>query len=281
MNKAVAKKDKKNQELAVANDILLSDAADGHGFTKEDLKLPFVRIIQKLSPQVDKDEPEFIKGAEEGDFINAATNEIYKGDPGIFFIPVTYTMNYTEWTPRNEGGGLVKDYGADKSILNQTSKNDKNQDVLSNGNSISTAGLYFGFIVDLKTGFTEQAVIGMSSTQLKKSRGLNSVIQNYRMSVETSDGPKQISPRMWYHIFKFTTIPESNDQGKWMGYKIERDGSILDYEWGGNVYNEARDLADSFAKGEVTAQSEGQEGKSTGKTQTDNSSSMDDDEIPF
>ncbi len=268
---------------AIDENMLLEDAEDGHGFTKDDLKLPFIKILQKLSPQLDKNESVYIKEAEEGDFMNSATDVTYSGEDGIYFVPVTYTMNYTEWTPRDSGGGLVADHGTDKSVLNDCER-DKGKDVTPSGNLIVTSGMYFGFIVDLETGFYEQAVIAMSSTQLKKSRSLNSQLQNYRHTIKTKEGPKQISPRMWFHIFKVTTIPESNDNGKWMGFKLERDGSVLEYKWGHEIYAAGRDLADMFAKGELSVQAEnlgaGEEDAKPAAPKRNEEAGIDDD-IPF
>lgn len=244
----------------VAGDIndeaLLDDAEAGsHGFKREDLTLPFIRVLQKLSPQLDKSESEYIENAEEGDFINTATKEVYNGGNGLHFVPVVYTINYTEWTPREQGGGLIADHGTDKGCLIGT-KREKGKEMTPRGTIIVTSGLYFGFLVNLVTGDVEQAIVPMASTQLKKSRSLNSVIQNFRHAVATKDGPRRINPRMWFHLLKITTIPESNDQGKWMGLKVERIGSVLEHEWGHKAYQAGRDLAELFEKGELKMRAE-------------------------
>jgi hypothetical protein len=264
---------------------LLEDTEAGdHGFTQEDILIPFVRILQKLSPQVDKDEPEFIEGAEIGDFLQTDTKVTYSGGDGIFFVPAVYTINYTEWHPRESGGGMVANHGTDRSCLRNTTRDEKNRAMTPAGTLIATSALYFGFIVDLETGDRELAVLSLSSTQLKKSRDLNSRIQKFKHTIKTENGPRKINPRMWFHLFKCTTIPESNDQGKWMGWKIERVGSILEYDWGHAAYEEARELATRFASGEVKAQVEESNDASNSAASGDDNSSgdaADDDAIPF
>lgn len=284
--KEVAKK--ANTEVAEFDDDILADAESGdHGFTRNDLTLPFIRILQKLSPELDKKKGVYIEGADEGDFFNPATGEFYSGQDGIFFVPVVYTINYTEWKPREQGGGLIADHGSDAAILQTTTRDDKNRAMTQNGTNINTAGLYFGFLVDLETGDSQQAIIPMSSTQLKKSRSWNSMIANYRVEVNTKESPRRINPRMWFHVFKLTTVPESNDSGDWMGYKVEREGGVRDYPWGSECYTAGRELAELFAKGEVKMRADDLAGDgdhaSQGKREgpAPGPSDGDDEEIPF
>lgn len=294
MAKAPAKKDvatKGNGALVAGqvDDSMLMEDADsgGHGFSREDLTLPFIRILQKLSPQLDKNEPNYIPGAEEGDFVNTATMESYSGEKGFYFCPAVYTINFTEWHPRESGGGMVSDHGGNRDCLQNTRRDEKGRTVTGQGTVIITSGLYFGFVIDIETGDYEQAILAFASTQLKKSRQLNAKIQSYRHTVESADGPRRINPRMWFHLLKLTTIPESNDQGKWMGYKVERAGSILEHDWGHQLYVEAKELADMFERGEVKmrAQDMEQDGdtqSSGGGSGAGNNQPQDnDEEIPF
>jgi len=74
---------KKNEEIAKY------DYGDhlGAGFedtTTEDFAMPFLGILQDLSPAV-KDG--IVEGAKIGMFINTATNELYDGEKGIRAIP--------------------------------------------------------------------------------------------------------------------------------------------------------------------------------------------------
>lgn len=287
MAKTPAKVEKKTEVATMGGielDDLVHDSEVGHGFTRDDLALPFIRVLQKLSPQLDRSEPEFIKGAEEGDFLNTATQEIVgTGSAGIYFVPAVYTINYTEWKPRESGGGIVHDYGTDDSCLKNTTR-EKGRDVNRQGNYIVTSALYYGHLLDKETGTWEQAILACASTQLKKSRKLNAVIQNFRMTVELPGGEKRvISPRMWFHVFHITTLPESNEHGKWMGLKIERDCGVNDLEYGGPLYAEGQMLDKLFQEGKVRAQAEhlgGDEGTVTSDAGS-SSKGADDDDIPF
>ena len=286
----MAKKDvaKKDDNTLMMGDIdeesLIADAEEfDPGFSRTDLVIPFVRILQKLSPQLDKTESVFIEGAEEGDFLNLATGETISGSDGFYFVAAVYTINYTEWTPRESGGGIVADHGTDASVLKNTTRDHKNRTTTPDGNIIVTSGLYFGFLVDKETGSAHQAIVAMASTQLKKSRQLNSAIQNLRIQVNVGGEKRRIKPPMWFSLFHMTTVPESNDQGKWMGYKVERVGSVLEHDWGAECYKACRDLADMYKKGEVRMRAEdmGDESATQGDGSGGPATAPKDDDIPF
>ncbi len=277
--KAVTKA--KKTDVAVIDDSMLLEDGGDHGFKREDLKLPFVRVLQTLSPQLNKKKSAYIEDAEEGDFLNTATMTIYSGEDGILFVPAVYTMNYTEWKSRKEGGGLVSDHGINKSVLDECERVE-GKDVLPSGNNILTSAMYYGYIMNLKTEMWEQAVLPMSSTQLKKSRAMNSQIQNYAHPIKTKDGTKHINPPMWFHVFEITTVPETNDSGDWMGLKIERHGSVLDTDWGHKLYKEAKELSVLFSEGKLSVEAEHLDAgeKKTEAPKRDKKVDLD-DEIPF
>lgn len=285
--KEVAKKD---DNALMLGDIdvgeLVADAEKyEHGFSRTDLVIPFIRILQKLSPQLDKTEGVFIEGAEEGDFLNLATGNTINGAEGFHFVPAIYTINYMEWRTRESGGGIVADHGTDANVLKNTSRDEKNRMMTPDGNVIVTSGLYFGFLVDIATGQAQQAIVPMASTQLKKSRQMNSTIDSLRQEITVDGQKRRIKPPMWFSIFKMTTVPESNDQGKWMGYKVERVGSILEHDWGAECYKACRDLKEMFDKGDVKMRAEdmdGDTGQGDGSGGAGPGAGGDkDDDIPF
>ena len=89
----------------------------GTGFEeagKESFAIPFLKLLQSLSPQCKKNEPEYIKGAEEGDFFNTVTEKVYpndspegvKGALGVMFIPCYYRPVFNLWQTKLDGGGF-------------------------------------------------------------------------------------------------------------------------------------------------------------------------------
>ena len=77
-NKQVVKK--ASTEMSLGVDDMLKDANSGlENVTSEDLAIPFLRIIQAMSPQVNARDGKHIKGCEQGDIFNTVDNTLYKG----------------------------------------------------------------------------------------------------------------------------------------------------------------------------------------------------------
>lgn len=217
----------------------------GRGFenmTPADLAIPFILILQALSPQVKRGEQQ-IKGANEGDIYNSVTGTVFSGEEGIYFIPAAYRKAWVEWTPREEGGGFIAQHDS-ADILQQTTKNEKGQDVLPNGHIIVTTAYHYGVVVDPVTGDLTNAVISMTSTQLKKSRKWNSVMSNMKLS--RPDGTKFVPP-MFGFMYKLTTVQESNEVGSWSGWNIEFVGQVPNIE----MYQTAKLFAENVSIGAV------------------------------
>lgn len=102
----------------VATDVAAYDAelaalygATGAGtenIGREDVALPFLKILQGLSPEVTRGNEKFIKGAAAGQFINSLTGDLWDGEAGLEIIRVYFEKKYIEWRPKKAGGGLVR-----------------------------------------------------------------------------------------------------------------------------------------------------------------------------
>ena len=125
--KAVAKKDEGALPAALMDQMDGYDGAGGEDASAQDMMIPYLTILQALSPQLNKQKGEFIQDAEQGEFFNSATNQTFSGEDGIMIIPVYYQRKYTEWVPRIDGGGLVGEHGPE--ILEQTTRSDIGKDV--------------------------------------------------------------------------------------------------------------------------------------------------------
>ena len=86
MSTAVATK----KETAVSTDVLddiFDTAGEGAAFDSSEMQIPFIRVLQALSPQLNKKKAEYIEGASQGDMFNTVTNEHWSGEEGITVIP--------------------------------------------------------------------------------------------------------------------------------------------------------------------------------------------------
>ena len=216
-----------------------------------DMVIPYVKIIQQLSPEVNSRKPEHIEGAEVGDFMNSATKQLKKR---LHVIPVAYRRRNVEW--KKNRGGFVKDWGDDDSILARCTKDPlTGQLTTPDGNILQVQGTYF--CIEISGPYPERCVIALASTQYKHSKEWMSKINGELISVNTPDrGVVLAKPPIWYRTYICDAQPESNDRGDWMGWKISSADKTLDVEAGKMFYNLARDFNSAVKSGEVKAEVE-------------------------
>ena len=69
-----------DSKIPATSDLMKAFTEDsGSGFeevTSSDIQIPFIRIIQALSPQLKKTDPGFIQGASQGDIFNTVTKKV-------------------------------------------------------------------------------------------------------------------------------------------------------------------------------------------------------------
>jgi hypothetical protein len=222
-------------------DLMQDDAGEGLGnITADDVALPFISILQSGSPQLKRGEQK-IEGANEGDIFNTVTGEAYNGTEGVFVIPCAYKKAWVEWTPREVGGGFVKQHET-ADILNNTVKNDKGQDVLPTGNIIVTTAYHYILLVNAATGNFMRGVISMTSTQLKKSRKWNGLMTS--LTLPKKDGGR-FTPPSFSHVYHMVTIPEHNDSGNWSGWAIALHSQVPTID----LYTAAKQFSADISKG--------------------------------
>lgn len=220
----------------------------GGGFETADstaYAIPFLAILQALSPQLNKQDGLYIKGAEQGMLLNSATAQTFDGEAGVIVVPCYYKQSFTHWQPRDTGGGFLGEVQASDPILLQT-KDEKGELTLPDGTYFTDTRTHYVLIVDEDGGFTP-AVVSMSSTQIKKSRQWMTRMQNIKL--KRKDGSLFTAP-MFSNMYRLTTVPESNAQGSWYGWKVETLQPVDD----ANLYQAAKAFRDSVKAGEVKEQ---------------------------
>jgi hypothetical protein len=254
MTKAVAKKDDAANLPALAG-MYEEEANQGfEGADQESYAIPFLSIVQSLSPQRDKKDGAYIEGAEEGNIFNSATEDLWDAEDGkepLRVIPVHFKRSFVEWAPRDSGGGFITEHTvADgKDLLKSCTRNDKNQDVLPNGNYLVDTRTHYVLIVH-DDGSAEPAVINMASTQMKKSRRWMTVMNNLKMK---GSGGRLFTPPMYSHYYDLFTTQESNDKGRWHGWSFKNAG-VVDNE---EHFAAAKGFRDAIVQGSVKEQRDG------------------------
>ena len=200
---------------AVATLDFVSDSGMGlENVDKQDLALPFLKLLQSGSDETKKKHAKYVEGAEAGMFYNTVTKKLYSGEKGIEVIPVFYKMTYPEWAPfeKREGRPIHNDRGP--GIMSQTTQNDRNKDMLTNGNEIIKTANHFVIILGDRP---EKALMTMKSTQLKVSRSWNSLMED-QFEHDQKTG-KAVPAPMFSRVYKLNSV-ENSGSFTWHGYNI-------------------------------------------------------------
>lgn len=248
-NKQVQKKEKTELSLSI-NDMLNDASAGLENVSSEDLSIPFLRITQAMSPQVNERDGKYIDGCQQGDIFNTVDNTLYKGGKGVSVVPVAYKRNYLEWLPERRGLAAVHDTSE---ILAQVSKTERGQDFLPNGNLLSTTANHYVLVLDGKGGFT-QAIIAFGGSQLKKSKKWNSIMSG--LKAKTKDG-KVFTPPIFAHKYLLKSVVEQNDQGSWFGWDISLGDQLTSED--AFIYSAAKQFSLNVNSGTVSSLKSGEE----------------------
>ena len=210
----------KSTDLSTFDDSLLSGGTGLEETTTEDFAIPFIRVLQPLSPQLQKQHGSYVEGASAGDLFNTVTGEIYDGEKGILIVPCAYNKKYIEWIPREKGGGLVN-ANHDISILSSCRKDpESRRSYTPEGNEIVETAQFF--VLVLEGGSPQQAVITFTSTQLGVARKWLTMLRMAR--VENSKGESVEAP-MFAYTYRISTTTQSNDKGSWNGYSVNQESA--------------------------------------------------------
>ena len=206
--------------ISTFDDTLLSGGTGLEETTTEDFAIPFIRVLQPMSPQLQKQHGGYVAGASAGDLYNTVTGEAYDGEKGITIVPCAYNKKYIEWIPREKGGGLVN-ANHDISILSSCSRDSESRRYYTpEGNEIVETAQFFILVLDGETA--QQAVLAFTSTQLGVARKWLTMLRMAR--VQNSKGDSVEAPMFAYN-YKLTTTTQSNDKGSWNAYSVNQAGA--------------------------------------------------------
>lgn len=192
------------------------DEADGmQGFEDIDLStvaIPFLKILQTLSPELNKKKPAFIEGAEEGDLVNTVTKHNYGSEIEITILKFEHV--FTEWRP--ERGGLVGVHdpvNAERLAANKTFGKWKTKD----GNDLSENYMYYVII----KGYEDHGVciISAVSTNIPAAKVLNKLMLMQRWG----NGQKAMP---FHQIYKVKTVFNTNEKGDWYTFSFQFVGFV-------------------------------------------------------
>jgi len=225
---------KKKEHLPTEINFAEDANAGLNDLSAQDVAIPFFVLLQKMSPQLDS-----VEGAKAGQIFNTVTNEVCDE---LLVIPCAYKREFVEWTPREQGGGLVAQHSIDSTTLKQAIRSPEGRLTSKAGNwLVETA---YHFVLAMTKNGVERGLITMTSTQLKKNRRWNSLMAGIKL--KDAEG-KMFTPGRYSHFYKLSSQQEQNDKGSWYGWNIELEGQVSDKE----MYDTGKLFAASISEGDV------------------------------
>lgn len=257
---------------------------------KDDMSIPFLQILQQLSPQCTKGQPEYIKAAEPSDLFDTVTQRLFKtrdddDNPiqGVRVMPIHYKRSFIEWVPRAKGGGIVNEWPVEEGLSIVTQRNDQNLDIIQDGSPHGTPGnqlndthTHFVFMI-LPDGTYEPMILTMASTQIKSSKDLNNMVSKHALK----DGTRM--SQRFFGVYGVTTQQRTNDQGSWYVWKFEK---VTDVEADPSLmpaYREAKKFLEGIKAGEHKADYSKMDGEANPSTKGGgkDGGKDGDEEVPF
>lgn len=216
---ATRKKEETSKEVATkqgAGAVAAYDFGDdaGSGYenqTRDDQMIPFLNVLQGLSPQCGEDG---LDGARPGMLHDSATDELYSGKGGVLFLPCFTQQMYCEWTPREQGGGLVAQHQPGSEYVERAMREAGTRFGkirTSEGTDLVQTFYVFGLLVNPDTRAGGPMALALASTKIKPYRGWMTRLGKFM--VQTSNGGK-VRPPLFAHFTKITTREETRASGK-------------------------------------------------------------------
>lgn len=262
--------------------------AGAEGMSRDEFKIPLLKILMSNSPQCKDPSAGGVEGARQGMIFNTATGEMWEANKKpLLFIPVYRDHQYVEFIPREPwGGGFVGVRKPDDPLVRRLLreqgrfgklKNPEGTVLQSSGQQVPTeiVETYYLFgLIFTEDGQMQQDVVPFTSTQIGKYQNFMTRYNSIRYP--NSAGAK-ILPPLWAHRYLLGTRPEKNKKGEYWGWtlRLESEPPIKSrMRLDDPIYEAGRAFHDLLASGAAAVDREaeakaGQEGGADG------------DDIPF
>lgn len=212
-------------ELATADAYAAYAGAGFENQTSEDYSIPFLSVLQALSPQVTEDPDRFRQGM----IVNTVTGELFDGKKGVAFIPATTQHLYVEWKPRKAGGGFVGIHQPGSEVVTKAMADSASRG-LSYGkitlgpgemdNELIETFYVYGVAID-QDGNSLEAVLAFSSTKIKVYKGWMTKAKTIQIALP--DG-RRIPAPLFAHRYRLTATSEKNTKGQFYNWVVNFDG---------------------------------------------------------
>lgn len=210
-----------------------------------DLGLPWFKLLQRLSSELDRGDAAYIPGSRDGLWLDSVGHGLYQS---LLVVPVKFVTNYLEWTSRSEGAKFVRNYGSDPSAFDEARMGHTGcKGVTSEGNEIAPAGTWFCLVltgrregVEEDIALHKRGVFSFRGSAQKISRqwlGQASTL----MAVDP-DG-RTFQPPLFAMSWRLGAAATKNAKGNWALPTVMRERWVSELPQGRAIYESAREYA--------------------------------------
>lgn len=144
-------------------------ARGNENVSAEDISIPRIKLLQKMSPELDEGDARYIAEAKAGHLLNSVTNEIMDE---VYVMNLFYEKGFTVFKKRDLGGGLFGSF---------QSKYDAEEALRADGLDVSEYDItetatHTLLMLDEDGNITMPAIMDYASSKLKVSRAWNTDI---------------------------------------------------------------------------------------------------------
>lgn len=176
-------------------------AAGRENTTAEDFAIPFIFLLQDLSPEVKEHRKEdYIPGAKPGLFFNSVSRRLYGSE--LTLVPCVYDRKFIEWVPRDAGGGLVAVHEVNSPVVAKAKAAGGGFDLKNGANELDDTRSLYCLVLDPATGaIMDTAIVPFTKTKIKTLKSL--------MSRLNEADPQGKAP-FWAFRLKLRAFPDQN-----------------------------------------------------------------------
>jgi hypothetical protein len=247
-----------------------ADAGAGlEGADSASFAIPFLVVVQKMSPICDEASGSYNPDAKPGMLMNTVTGELLDGKEGVEILQAYYQRRFLRWGSRDDKGGFKGE------VMPEVAAQWEHEGLVRNVDGRLYFPLEDGTINEKKCdrladvrnhfcvlcGTGQKVLLTLGSTQIKKSKALISMLSGVR--VGGVDG-KPVTAPTWATKVLVQTVLEQNDQGSWYGVKFTMKGftdSQSDVEAAKDFYQSLRQGTAGDVRYHDEQAAEGQDGK--------------------
>jgi len=234
--------------------LMTEDAGVGlEDVTAADIAIPFMKLLQKGSPECEEGNQAFIADAVPGMLLNNVTREVVdirssKGKWALF-VPVNYQKVIAEWRPNQQG--KVTDHPMNQAILDGATRKETPDGgivlVNDSGNTLEETAKFHGLLAD-ELGGMQWGILALTGSKLGAARKWMHLVTSKKL-------PNGAQAPIYSHSYKVSSFLDTSKRTAktYQQLRFEDGGRITDV----TTYQAAKLYRDAVLAGKVKESPDG------------------------